>query len=100
MLFRDVITLVAVTISTNALGDIINTPTTKQVFANKKSVRQSEFYQAQANGLKAEVMFEIRAIDYSEEESLTFDSKDYKVIRTYSKNGETIELICTRLVNS
>ena len=100
MLFRDVITLVQVTTSVNALGDIIHTPTTKQVFANKKSVRQSEFYQAQANGLKAEVMFEIRAIDYSEEESLIFDNKDYKVIRTYSKNGETIELVCTRLVNS
>jgi SPP1 family predicted phage head-tail adaptor len=100
MLFRDVIYLAAITFSENALGDPIETLTEKQVFANKKSIRQSEFYQAQATGLKPEIMFEIRVIDYSDEPRLKFDSKYYNIIRTYSKNGEILELICDRVVNN
>ena len=82
------------------MGDVTESLTEKQVFANQKSIRQSEFYQAQATGLKPEIMFEVRSIDYADEERLLFDSKYYNIIRTYSKNGETIELICNRLVNS
>ena len=82
------------------MGDLIDTETEKQVFANKKSIRQSEFYQASAQGLKPEIMFEIREIDYADELKLIFDGKGYNIIRTYAKNGEIIELICNRLVNT
>jgi SPP1 family predicted phage head-tail adaptor len=98
MLFRDVINLIAITNSENEIGDIVETETSIQVFANKKSIRQSEFYQAAATGLKPELMFEIRAIEYDEQKRLTYNSKPYNIIRTHSKNGEIIELICSGLV--
>jgi SPP1 family predicted phage head-tail adaptor len=98
MLFRDVINLVAVTTGENSMGDVIETETTRQVFANKKSIRQSEFYQAAATGLKPELMFEIRSIEYAEEQKLQYNGKTYTIIRTYSKNDELIELICSGMV--
>ena len=100
MLFRDVLKLISIAYATSAIGDIIETRTEKEVFANKKSIRQSEHYQAMATGLKPEAMFEVRLIDYSDEERLQYDSKDYNIIRTFSKNQEIVELICERLVNS
>lgn len=99
MMWRDVINLVSQVTSENDMGDAITVETKRQVFANKKSIRQSEFYQAQANGLKPELMFEIRFADYSEEKKIEYDNKTYSVIRTYTKNDETIELICEGVVN-
>lgn len=100
MLFRDVIQLLSVVKSENDIGDTILSKVPRQVFANQKSIRQSEFYQAMATGLKPELMFEIRSIDYLNEETLEYNNKQYSIIRTYSKNGEMIELICQGLVSN
>jgi SPP1 family predicted phage head-tail adaptor len=100
MLFRDVAYLCTITFTENDLGDIVETLAESLVYVNKKSVRQSEYYQAQATGLKPELMLEIRTIDYNDEERLKFDNKYYNIIRNFSKNGEITELICNRLVNS
>jgi SPP1 family predicted phage head-tail adaptor len=97
MLFRDVIKLISATYSKNTIGDYIKTPDPRQVFANKKSIRQTEFYQAQATGLKPELMFEIRTIEYQGESTLEYDEKDYSIIRAYDKNGEITELVCQGL---
>lgn len=67
--------------------------TEKLVYCNKKSVRQSEFYQAQASGLKPELVVEVK--EYNGEEHFKFDNKLYRIIRTYTKSGETIELVLT-----
>lgn len=100
MLFRDVIKLIGVTYTTNDLGDYVEVPTEREVFANKKSIRQNEFYQAMATGLRPELMFEIRTIDYEDEQKLSYEGKTYSIIRTYDKNGEMTELICQGLVNN
>lgn len=99
MMFSDVIDLIGTTTGENEISDPITIPTARQVFANKKSVRQSEFYQAAATGLKPEIMFEIRAIEYAGENQLRHESKTYTIMRTFSKNGEILELICSGLVN-
>ena len=99
MLWRDVINLIAVTsTATNDYGDPIDTESSRKIFANKKSIRQSEFYQAMGTGLKPVIMFEVRSIDYANEETLLYNSVRYKIEREYSKNGEISELICTGLV--
>jgi SPP1 family predicted phage head-tail adaptor len=77
----------------NEQGDIISAPIERMVFANKKSIRQSEFYQAQATGLKPELTFEIHVTEYADEESLVYKEKTYNIIRTFEK-GEKLELIC------
>jgi SPP1 family predicted phage head-tail adaptor len=99
MRWTDVVNLVTVVNGENEIGDPINVETPREVYANKKSIRQSEFYQAAATGLKPEIMFEIRSIEYADEKILEFENKSYTIIRTFSKNGEILELSCARLVN-
>jgi len=99
MLFREVINLISITTTENDIGDIIDAETKRQVFADKKSVRQNEFYQAAATGLRPEIMFVVRTIDYEQEPKLEFSSKTYNIIRTYDKDDEFTELVCSGLVN-
>lgn len=97
--WRDVLYLISVTFTENSMGDAISVTDKRIVFTNKKSIRQSEFYQAQANGLKPEIAFEIRSIEYDGESKLEFNNKKYQIIRTYDK-GEFTELICEGVVNN
>lgn len=97
MFFNALIQLTEISESTNGLGDVIENRTEREVYANKKAIRQSEFYQAAVIGLKPEIAFEVRAVEYNGEEFLKHDGKEYKIIRTFSKNFETIELVCTGL---
>lgn len=99
MLFRDVISLITITTTENELGDTIEVPTERQVFADKQSVRQSEFYQAAATGLRPELMFVVRTIEYNGETKLKYNGKEYSIIRTYDKDGELTELVCQGVVN-
>lgn len=63
------------------------------LFVNKKDVRSSEFYQAAAQGIRLETMFEIRSMDYAGEELLEYEDTRYSIERTYDR-GEIIELVC------
>ena len=99
MLFRDVVRLISVTTTENDMGDIIETPVEREVFADKQSIRQSEFYQAAATGLRPELMFVVRSVDYNGEQKLKYNDKEYAVIRTYDKDGELTELVCQGVVN-
>jgi len=96
MRFSDVIELVVI----NKAGQDENgyekpgSPDDKtEVFANKKSVRSSEFYLAAQTGEALEVMFEIRSIDYNSQDHIDYESKRYEVVRTYDR-GEIVEVIC------
>lgn len=73
--------------------------TSVQIFCNRRSVRQTEFYQARSQGLKPEVVLEMRSIDYNGEEEAEFDGKRYDIIRTYEPNKDFIELVLGGIVN-
>jgi SPP1 family predicted phage head-tail adaptor len=94
MNWRDVASLISLVETQDDFGGIVIDGTPRSVFVNQKSIRQSEFYQAMAQGLKPEIMFEIRAIDYAGEEKLSYSNKAYKIVRTFSKDGEILELVC------
>lgn len=98
MMWREVVGLKTVTHTIDEYGDMNETSFEVMVFANKKSVRQSEFYQAHATSFKPELMFEVRAIDYEGQPQLVHDSKTYNIIRTHSRNEEIMELICSGIV--
>lgn len=96
MLWRDVIDLIPVIVARDSYGEETEQDgTPRTVFANKKSVRQTEFYQAMAAGIKPDIVFEIMVGDYSDEAKVKYNEKYYRVVRTYSANGERIELVCS-----
>jgi SPP1 family predicted phage head-tail adaptor len=72
-------------------GEPIQTMVYREVYANKKSVRQSEFYQAANIGLKPELIFEVYSFEFNNDEKVRYNGKEYTIIRVYDK-GEIIEL--------
>jgi SPP1 family predicted phage head-tail adaptor len=99
MRFNSVIFLIQVISGENDMGDTIETNSSRQVFAEKKSIRQSEFYQAASVGLKPELTFTIWWKEYKGEQKLEFEGKEYIITRTFEKDNKEIELVCTGLVN-
>jgi len=96
--WSDVVELVPLVEGTNPIGDpVMVEGKPRQVYANKLSVRQSEFYQAMQAGLKPELMFEVRSAEYQGEPKARYNGKEYTIIRTYDK-GEIMELVCGGLV--
>lgn len=91
-MWRDVIELISIAHSDDAVVSV--TESIRSVFANKKTVTRTEFYQAISNDLKPTATFEIRSMEYNAEQKLRHEGKDYIILRTYSKNGETIDLVC------
>lgn len=91
--------LLGITYSTNDMGDPIETSTKKEILAERKSVRQSEFYQAQATGLRPELTFVVWADEYNGEPKLEYAGKEYTIIRTFDKDEKNLELICQGLVS-
>lgn len=91
----DVLGLVDVEQGTDDQGFPAEVKTEREVFANKKSVRSSEFYQSRQAGYTVDVMFDIRSIEYKGEVELKHKSRNHDIIRVYDK-GEHTELMCQR----
>lgn len=89
-MWRDVVYLGEIK-ETIEYGEVTTTTLYRKVYANKKSVRQSEFYQSTSAGLKPELMFEIRSVEFSDSDKLKYNNKEYFIIRTYD-TGEITEL--------
>ena len=84
--------------TTNDIGDEIGGETIRTVMADKQSIRQSEFYQAAAAGLRPLLMFLVMSVEYQGETLIEYDGKRYLVSRTYERPDERTELVCTGLV--
>jgi len=79
-------------------GEVITSHTLVKRYVNRLSVRQNEYYDAMNTGLKPELMFEIRTLEYNGQTVLKYNNIDYSVIRTYDK-GDFTELIVSRNLN-
>lgn len=99
--FNTQIKLISTTKTENEIGDSIIEKTSKEVFAEKKSIKQSEFYQAAAIGIRPELVFVIWEKEYLQEPIIEFENKEYKVIRTYVDKAKRnyIEIVCQGVVN-
>jgi head-tail adaptor len=107
--FKDVITLIAVTKGQDADGFPAEVEHPHDVFADKKSVSRAEFYSSLQAGVTATAVFDTRKVDFDESTyidaegkkyeatRLEHDGKPYKILRTYSKDGEMLEITCTDL---
>jgi SPP1 family predicted phage head-tail adaptor len=78
-------------------GEVTTSTTWTTVFANKKGVRQSEFYSAAGLGLQPELMFEVHSNEFDGHTRLQYDSKTYEIIRVYDR-GEVTELTVSGMV--
>ena len=73
-----------------------------KVYANKISVKRSEFYQAQAAGFKPEKCFEVRTIEFNEDlhTHAKYNGVMYKILRSYEVDSEKTEITLTGLANN
>lgn len=100
-MFDSVIKLMKETNTINEYGDTVQTFTERNVFAEVKSIGQTEFYQAEAVGLKPEIKFVLADFaDYENEKQLKYTpfggvEEIYRVIRTY-RNKINLEIVCAR----
>lgn len=99
---NEIIKLVKEDFTVNGYGDQVKERTERTVFAALKSVKQSEFYQAHAAGLKPEIVFILQDyLDYHGEEIVEhkpFNTDKwirYNVLRTY-RDSNALEIVCTR----
>lgn len=94
---NDVVVLISYAEGVDVYGNVTDaSETRKTVFIEEKGVRQSEAYQAQAQGLKADRMFIMRYADYEDEEVLEHNGKRFNIIRTHRKDADYIEIVCQR----
>lgn len=100
MRFDKVIQLKSYAYTKNRQGDTIKKPEDRQVLAKKKSIRQSEFYQAQAVGLRPEITFIMWEHEYDSEDALEYNERTYNILRTYKTDEKKIELVCQAEINS
>lgn len=91
MLFNDVLELISITITKDEIEQEIETETLRQVFCDRQSISQNEFFQAGQTGIKSAHKFVINSLDYQDEKQLKYKGKDYSIYRTYEMN-DYIEL--------
>ncbi len=106
MTFDYKLILVGIEYDENNMGDAIKKTNERSVLCDVKSVARSEFYQAAAQGLRAEMVFVVNKYDYQGEKEVVFEGKRYSVLRAYTPKQikdigdfETTELICQGDVN-
>lgn len=95
MLFRDVANLIAVASAEDSDGYDTTTETRTEVFVDVKSVTREEFYRSMQAGKELVIAFYIRACDYDGQSRIEHGGKQYKIVRTYTKDGEIMELNCS-----
>ena len=88
-MYNEVIKLRSYTETTDEYGINKRTVNEREVFAQLRSIGQSEFYQAQADGLKPTLKFVLADyLDYDDEKEIEYDGKTYSVLRTYRDHNK------------
>ena len=77
-------------------GDPVCDLEMSQLFAKKKSISQTEFYQAQTSDYKPEIKFKIPDyMDYGGQKFLVHEDVKYKIMKVYQpENSEELEITC------
>jgi len=96
MMWRDICELVELVSTPDGYGGYTTTELSRTVFCDQKSVKYTEFYKAHAVNLQPEINIAVRNVDYNGESRLRFAGQLYDILRTYSDNGEVIELTCQK----
>jgi len=100
MTYDHELTLVSQTYTEDEIGNQIPVEERKTILCGLKSITRGEFYNAALAGLKPEITFVIHGYEYNGEKKLEFEGEKYKVIRTYMKDFEEMELVCEKVIGN
>lgn len=99
MTYDHELTLISYKFDKDNIGQEIETdPVKRKILCSVKSIGRNEFYAAAQAGLRPSITFVIHGYEYNGEETVEFEGKRYKVIRTYAENFEELELICEKVI--
>jgi len=100
MTYDHELTLIDYTIEYDEIGQQKKIETRTNILCAVKSIGRNEFYAAAQAGLKPEITFVIHSYEYNGEKKVEFEGEKYKVIRTYMKDFEEMELICEKVIGN
>ena len=100
MTYDHELTLIDYTIEYDEIGQQKKIETRTNILCAVKSIGRNEFYAAAQAGLKPEITFVIHGYEYNGEKEVEFEGEKYKVIRTYMKDFEEMELICEKVIGN
>lgn len=92
--------LIDYTIEYDEIGQQKKIETRTNILCAVKSIGRNEFYAAAQAGLKPEITFVIHSYEYNGEKEVEFEGEKYKVIRTYMKDFEGMELVCEKVIGN
>lgn len=92
----ETIKLIKITYEKNEYGVAQKKEIVNPVYAQVKDATQSEFFQAGANGIKAEKKFTMFFYDYDNETIIEYNGERYSVYRTHRPRKDIIELYVTK----
>lgn len=92
---KDVIELITTAITYDAIGQEVETESSVEVFAEKRSLPRVEYFAGGEHGLKPAALFVMREIDYDYKATkVRHEGRYYRIYRTYQTKSEMIELYC------
>jgi SPP1 family predicted phage head-tail adaptor len=91
------LTLIGETYTEDEIGNQIPVEIETVILCGLKSVSRNEFYNAAVNDLKPERVFVIHPYEYDNQKKVEFEGERYRVIRTYQKDIEEMELIVEKV---
>ena len=100
MNFDAIVTLIKQTGNgTDSSGNAVYQEERRTVYAEKKAVRQTEFFQAASLGFKPEIVIVVHSFEYKNEEYCELDGERYRIYRVYPiGKTERTELYLTAIV--
>ncbi len=98
MTYDHELTLIGMMWEEDEIGVQVPVETETVILCGVKSVGRSEFYNAAVTGLKPALVFIVHGYEYSGEQTVKFDGKRYKVIRSYAVDFEELELTCEKVL--
>ena len=96
MRMEHVVKLRTLTVTADSDGFPSKSVNTMEVYADQKSVRQSEYYAADAQGKRLDMVLVINADDWNGATEVEYNNTVYNIERAYQVGLGRIELTCAR----
>lgn len=90
------INLIAETVTLDEINQETVTETSREVYAQMRSISRAEWFDAGRNGLKPDIAFVMQSFDYDGEKIIEWNGSRYGVYRTYYGKNDRIELYCEK----